>query len=356
MAKRGRPRKTHPNISNISGGNIFQDIGKTIKNKFENFKDYSKKTISGRSDFPPKVRSILEKVGDQKIKSITIKRTPVAGVLLGTLSLFSLGKFGKRMQREYDELFHLFIELTLENNKKVTLEKNEVINMDMNPKSRPHTESESVNTPISDFTLNEMLNNTEKLMGKTKFFGYNLTNNNCQDFILSFFKANNIGTSEDFNFIKQDTKNLFNNLPILRKFANTLTDIGARADVALTGAGVEEIKNYGMMLNHLTSHITDEKEPIDPKDYEQSKIIIDAIKKEKANMKGGKIQVHHYHYMVHNKCSCEKEMKGGKIILDSDSESDSDSEIEETKIMTKPKKGSVEAKEKMRKIREMKKK
>jgi hypothetical protein len=73
------------------------------------------------------------------------------------------------MQREFDELFHLFIELTLQNNKKVSLEKNEVINMDINPKQRPNTESETVNTPIPDLTLNEMLSNTEKLMGP-KFF------------------------------------------------------------------------------------------------------------------------------------------------------------------------------------------
>jgi len=330
--KRGRPRKSYPNISGVGIESTFKKLGRTIKNKFENIGDFGKTVISGRSDFPPKVRNILEKVGNQKVKSITIKRTPVNAVLTGTLSLFSLGKFGKRFEREYDELFHLFIELTLENNKKVTLEKNEVINMDINPKQRPNTESEAVNTPIPDITLNEMLINTEKLMGP-KFFTYNLTNNNCQDFILSFFKANNIGTSEDLTFIKQDTKNLFNNLPILRKFANTLTDIGARADVALTGAGLE--------------------------DYEQSKVVIDAINKQKSKMKSGKIEVHHFHHMVNNNnCSCDSsKMKDSKIILDSDSESESEFDIIGGRIKKSNfKKGSQEAKDYMAKIRKMKKK
>jgi len=51
------------------------------------------------------------------------------------------------------------------------------------------------------------------------------------------------------------------------------------------GSGVKEdtIKNYDMILKHLQGHITDPKEPIDPKDYLQSNKIIKAIKK----IKGG---------------------------------------------------------------------
>jgi hypothetical protein len=43
------------------------------------------------------------------------------------------------------------------------------------------------------------------------------------------------------------------------------------------------MKNYNMMLNHLIGHIEDYNEPIDPKDYKQSKIIINSIRKLKAN-------------------------------------------------------------------------
>jgi hypothetical protein len=41
------------------------------------------------------------------------------------------------------------------------------------------------------------------------------------------------------------------------------------------------IKTYGDILNHLTEHITDESEPIDKRDYEQAKEIIDSIMAEK---------------------------------------------------------------------------
>jgi len=56
------------------------------------------------------------------------------------------------------------------------------------------------------------------------------------------------------------------------------------------GFGLKEdaIKTYGMMLKHLEGHISDPKEPIDPKDYLQSKKLINSIKKIKT--KGGELK------------------------------------------------------------------
>ena len=270
--KKGRPKKEVE--TEVEGGDIIRSIT-----------DYGKAIIYGRKDYPPKVRGILSKVGTQKINNIVIKRTPVPSVLTGALSLFSLGKFGKRVERAYDELFHLYVILNLENGQNVLLEKNEVINMDIEPKNRPNTESKTVVGTIMPVSLNDMLLNTKKYMGDKKFYGYSARDNNCQDFIVAFLKSNNLGNNDDFTFIKQNTKDLFNNLPSLRKLSNTITDIGATANVILTGKGV--LDNYDMLLKHLTSHITDPKEPVDKKDYEQSKILIDAIKEKK----GGKINI-----------------------------------------------------------------
>ena len=46
----------------------------------------------------------------------------------------------------------------------------------------------------------------------SKYFTYSAKDNNCQDFILAVLKANNIGNEEDYSFVKQDTKSLFENL------------------------------------------------------------------------------------------------------------------------------------------------
>lgn len=318
-----------------------KNIAKPIDQLTQQAVEYGKAVVYGRNDYPPKVRNILKTVGSQTIKSITIKRTPVSGLITGALSVFSLGKFGKRMERSFDELFHLFIEITLNNNQKIILEKNEVINMETNPKSRPDTEIKIVNASIPQITLDEMLNNTEQYMGKKDFFGYSAKDNNCQDFIVSFFKSNNIGDDSDISFIKQDTKSLFKNLPSLRKLSNTITTIGAKANVITTGKGIDDINNYSNVLKHLTSHITDPNEPIDERDFKQAKEMINAIEKQKSNnslskknkitnnnidMTGRKMEVHHYHHMIHyNK----------KLNSDSDSGSDSDSDMEGGKISFK---------------------
>lgn len=49
------------------------------------------------------------------------------------------------------------------------------------------------------------------------------------------------------------------------------------------------IKEYGLLLKHLTTHIVDPLEPIDPRDFRQAKGLIDSIKKVK---KGGFRKLH----------------------------------------------------------------
>ena len=93
-------------------------------------------------------------------------------------------------------------------------------------------------------TLTDMLDKTRELMGTKKFFGYSAKSNNCQDFLVAIFKANNIGDEQDIGFIKQDTAQLFKDLPSLRKLSNTLTTIGARADVLIKGKGSKILSKH----------------------------------------------------------------------------------------------------------------
>ena len=282
------------------GGSIMTQLNsltKTIHNKIgKPIMDYGNAIVHGRNDYPPKVRQILRNTQHIYIKSITIKKSPVPALITGAMNVFSLGKFGKRLERSFDELFHLYIEIVLENNDKYLLEKNEVINMESNPKNKDNSESKQVTTQIPHLTINDMLENTEKNIGSSKFYGYSARDNNCQDFIVNLFKSNNIGNDEDINFIKQDTKQLFNNMPSLRKLSNSITDLGAAVNVITTGKGISEIHNYSDILKHLTGHIMDANEPIDNLDYKQAINMIKLIKHEK--LKGGKLYIHHYHHII----------------------------------------------------------
>lgn len=225
-------------------------VGEVVAETAEDVGKYGKAVIYGRKDYPPKVRNILKKNGDEVIKGFKIKRTPVSKLLTGALSAVSLGEFGKRFGRsEYDDLFHLFLEMNTASGKRISVEKNEVINMDTTPPKRDKEEVKEITSNIPEgLTIDEMMDKAEQYMGKNKFFGYSARDNNCQDFIIAILRANNIGDNSDIQFVKQNTKQLFKNLPFLRKVSNTITDIGARANVITTGAGMPAVVGMGACM------------------------------------------------------------------------------------------------------------
>jgi hypothetical protein len=139
------------------------------------------------------------------------------------------------------------------NGRRLQVEKNEVINMDIDPPEKPNTEMRIVKNVPQGLTFQQIMDATQQRQGD-KFFKYSARDNNCQDFILALFQANNAGDTEDYAFIKQDTKKLYDGLMGLRKISNTLTDIGGRANVVMEGVGVKNkistrsIKGMGKKL------------------------------------------------------------------------------------------------------------
>lgn len=181
----------------------------------------------GLKKYSNKAKRVLDNDASTLIKQISIKRSPVSGLLTGALDLFSGGKFGKRMMKNFDELFHLFVEINLENGKRVIVEKNERINIEYAKRERPKTETKQIQNIPSNLSLKSMLDKTKASMGETKFFEYNAVNNNCQDFIMAFLQSSNVGNQSDYSFVKQDTKSLFKKLPYLKNISKGVTDLGA---------------------------------------------------------------------------------------------------------------------------------
>jgi len=195
--------------------------------------------LYGRNDYQPKVRDILEKYGDQKLVSAEVRRTPLGSVLMTALDVVSLGRIAKN--NPYDKLFHLSLVVKLETGETILIEKNEVINMDLEPIVVDKTESKEV--PLYRLIkLNDLMQNTRDRMGDN-FFIYSARNCNCQDFILNILLANGLDTPELIDFVKQDSIKIFGNLVYLRKFSNTLTDIAGRANVIFNGYGELSKKN-----------------------------------------------------------------------------------------------------------------
>jgi hypothetical protein len=238
-------------ISDLSQGSNGSGVAKKIKDIKDRVSSVAKEVYYGATSLPLQIQKLLQRYGNEEIVSLKIMRTPVPKVLSGVLTLFSGGKFGDRMkENNFDTLFHLFIEATLRSGTKIQLEKNERITMLLNPKSRPKTEVEPITAIPSGLTLNKLLENTKNKMGSS-FLSYSAKDNNCQDFLASVLTSNNLGTPEDMSFVKQDTQTLFEDLPYLRKFANTLTDIGAKASAIVSGG---RINRKGLTKNNISSN------------------------------------------------------------------------------------------------------
>lgn len=87
--------------------------------------------------------------------------------------------------------------------------------------------SEVIDVPIQrGLTVGRFVSNGAAFMGP-KWGKYSARDNNCQDFVVDMLHANGLLTLERNAWIKQDTKDLFDDDNYLRRFTNTITDAGA---------------------------------------------------------------------------------------------------------------------------------
>jgi hypothetical protein len=238
-----------------------------------------------RLDYPPRVRKILGKVGNDIIASIEIGRTPVPSLLTNALNIISFGEFQKKFgATPYDKLYHLFMIIRTTKGTRFMIEKNEVINAALNYKIPPNTELKKADGIRQNVSINDFLLKGLQRQGKEKFFTYSASHNNCQDFIVNLLQANYIG-GDIISFVKQNTAQLFEGLPRLRKIANTVTDAAAVADRVIQGTGERNLLSHKKYIDMPKKHRGPESDSDSDSD-------------------GGKV-VHHHHHHYH--------MEGGAI-------------------------------------------
>jgi len=198
----------------IRGGDFINYPINYIGDRFNQAKDF---LINGSRSFSTKVKNILAKVGNDRIYTITIFRYSINSIIKNILELTSLQSI------PYDNLFHLGLIF----NNQVLLEKNSIINMDINPRLPKDTEFVNMNFNQS-ISINQFINNTLNFMGQDKFFTYSAYDNNCQYFALNLLYANGINDDSLISFVKQNTEDIFRNNPYLRRFVNNITDVDGR--------------------------------------------------------------------------------------------------------------------------------
>jgi len=161
--------------------------------------------------------TVRKKHKDKKIIGMSINRTPI---LIPKTVLKTVGINTK--DRDYDDLYHLFMIITFEDNKQITVEKNEVIKLSPTKSRGSSTQTILVNN-VPKVTLNELLKNTQVRMG-SNYHRYSATKNNCQDFLLNILLANKFGGDKVKSFIKQNIDGLVgkNTSAVLDGITNTV--------------------------------------------------------------------------------------------------------------------------------------
>ena len=226
----------------LKGTGIFSDIKNTFVNFGNKTSELYNKVVHHDTAYPPNLTAIKNEMGEEIITSLQIGRTPVPSAISTAMNTVSLGGFDKVFKTlPFDKLFHLFLIITTDKGK-FLLEKNERINVS---KSIPSNDLEIRDVVIpNNLSVNTLIDDTQKYMGGN-FLPYDPATQNCQDFVLSLLKANNILTDELNRFVKQDTSEIFKQNPNLAKISRKLTDIGAAINVVQQGGSLRKLKSNG---------------------------------------------------------------------------------------------------------------
>lgn len=186
-----------------------------------------------REQYPPDVRKWIEKNKDVRILSAYVARSPVNTIVKKVMNIVSRGSFEKNIKDNYDDLFHLFLVVILEDGSRWRIEKNEVVRV--SPQKEPIVDMMQVNIdhPI---TGGELLMIPYEMF-KTDMTKYDAIYFNCQRFITDILRANRLLTPELSAYINQDALKIIKSDSFEHKFSRIATDLAAKIDRALYGNG-----------------------------------------------------------------------------------------------------------------------
>ena len=214
-----------------------------VKDIATNIKDRAVGFVTGiRDDYPPSVRELLKKYGNNKVVKIIVRRDPLSKAIELASNIVTLGEMDVAKKKEgYDSYFHLYMIAQLDNGINLLIEKNEVINIQVYNKTGEKGDKFDVimSNPI---VLNTMLNNTKNGMGVDKYFYYDPFTNNCQVFINAIMQYNNLLQINNglHDFIMQHMDSLIKNVsPVSRGIMRGVTDLARRFNILLKGKGFD---------------------------------------------------------------------------------------------------------------------
>jgi hypothetical protein len=160
------------------------------------------------------VRDLISKYKDYKIVHILGAKQPIESSVQWLANIISSGKYEQAKSKlGYDNFFHVYLILRLEDGTKLKLEKNEVINIEVITGLQKNTGSYNIGD--TNIRLGDFLSRGQQLMGPDKYFDYDPFNNNCQIYLLSLLKANGLINKDISDFFGQDAQTVSQELGVL---------------------------------------------------------------------------------------------------------------------------------------------
>lgn len=216
---------------------FFKRGVKKVKDAAIEVKDRIVSAIKGpRQHGSPAVRKFLEKYGDEPIIEAFVARKPLASMITKVANWLTNGVFDRNKQNlGYDDIYHLYLVVKLQNGLYVRVEKNHVVELQI---MTPDPKADQVAVAVKgDTTLNSMFQKGEQLAGSTKFWTYHPITNNCQYFIRYLLKGSGMWNGDLEKFVLQDAQGLVKDIEKVGDTAASITDVAGRLDVLLRGRG-----------------------------------------------------------------------------------------------------------------------
>lgn len=224
--------ESRPRVDYQNGEGFVDDVKDGIKTGISRVSQF----FTGRNKLSPQAQATLDKYADNIVKSILVCREPVQKFIDVFMQLLSAGEI-KRAQKKYgyDDLYHLFTFVTLDNGAKLIIEKQQTVIIKAVSSNEKHQKSMNVDMKNTTPSLFQLINNTRIKMG-SHFLHYTANQYNCQDFVHSLLSSNGLMTEELRLFINQNIDELLKYAPVAKYAALGATDLKDRIDV-LRGHG-----------------------------------------------------------------------------------------------------------------------
>ena len=127
---------------------------------------------------PRAVNNFLRLHGNKHIRKITVSRTPIGAKIKYVADLITLGGFSANMKKlNYEDVYHLFMLVELDDGTLFRIEKNSRIDITLNDRRLGET---MINIDNIENTLNDMIEFSERLYGLERIYRYDPFKTNCQ--------------------------------------------------------------------------------------------------------------------------------------------------------------------------------